>query len=373
VVVSLAIHGAALAWAVGGDAPAPPQAHEARAEPVASPPAPGKDSEVLVVTLLDELAPRGPAGADSPEPAPADRAAPRVDRPRVGEAPARPSLATGRPPASETARPPTGQPGEPPRSGRPVLAMRRPELPQLPAEYELAAQGKPVDPGPGLPGVRARQELAEVRARLRDPRYVDHASPGAVMADRFTVVALADELAHQELRAQKDGTYSSEHETYATTVARDGTVTFHDKRNLRIEGLGGKFDVTDWMMRRQGIDPYASAKLRYLDRTRDDRVEIGRQYRAELLAQSAMLMEQHLREVWVTSPDVAARKQAVFELWDDCAETGDAQLVEGGRAARERLVRFVQVKLHGADAFTAEELARLNAHRRSRDVFDPTR
>src|SRR5439155_16493219 len=36
--------------------------------------------------------------------------------------------------------------------------------------------------------------------------------------------------------------------------------------------LGGGIEVTDWLMRRKGIDPYASRKLKLLDATRDERV-----------------------------------------------------------------------------------------------------
>ena len=70
------------------------------------------------------------------------------------------------------------------------------------------------------------------------------------------------------LKQQKDGTYKTDKETFGATVARDGTVTITDKPNLQRQGLGAKFDVTDAAMRAQGIDPYASEKRRFLDRTR---------------------------------------------------------------------------------------------------------
>ena len=159
----------------------------------------------------------------------------------------------------------------------------------------------------------------------------------------------------EELKRQKDGTYKADHDTYVAKVEKDGTVHFKDKKNLRIEGFGGRFDTTDWMMRRHGMDPYASEKLAMLDRTRDQRVEIGKAYR--------------LARLWATTQDVAARKELVFALWDECAETGDEDLVSGGAGARELLLRFVQVKLPGA--YTADELAKLNAHRHSKAMFDP--
>ena len=35
--------------------------------------------------------------------------------------------------------------------------------------------------------------------------------------------------------------------------------------------IAGQFDTTDWLMRRHGIDPYASKKLKFLDATRETR------------------------------------------------------------------------------------------------------
>jgi hypothetical protein len=84
-------------------------------------------------------------------------------------------------------------------------------------------------------------------------------------------------------------------------------------------------------------------------------------------------MNANLVRLWATTQDVAARKQGLLELWDECAETGDADLVEGGKAARAMVEQWIQVKLTGADRFTTDELARFNAHRRSRATFDPYR
>ena len=43
-------------------------------------------------------------------------------------------------------------------------------------------------------------------------------------------------------------------------------------------------------MRAQRMDPYASEKLRFMDRTRDQRVAIGKEYRGEVLSRSGGLM-----------------------------------------------------------------------------------
>jgi hypothetical protein len=164
---------------------------------------------------------------------------------------------------------------------------------------------------------------------------------------------------------------SPEHEGFRAHVARDGTVRFESRHAIQ-HGLGMAFDVTDELMRSQGIDPYASAKLLLLDRTRDARAEMRRVDTLERLSHSAEDMRASIAAAWAV-PDLAQRKQLLFELWDACAETGDPALVAGANAARAELVAFVQRYLTGGEAYTAEELARLNAHRTSSAAFDPYR
>ena len=212
-------------------------------------------------------------------------------------------------------------------------------------------------PLPDYPGQRSQQALAVAKAH----------------GDLQGVVAAREAIAAEELKPHKDGTFTSDKTTFVAKVEQDGTVSFKDKPNLNVGGLHGTFDTTDWAMRAQGMDPYAAEKLRYLDRTRDQRVEVGKAYRKQQLKQSARLMQANLDRVWRSTTDAAARRQAIFELWDDCAESGEAELVEGAQDARALLVRFVQVKLTGEAAFTTDELARLNAKRRSKTAFDPYR
>ena len=142
---------------------------------------------------------------------------------------------------------------------------------------------------------------------------------------------------------------------------------------MRLQGPALLMDVTDMAMRTAGIDPYAAEKLAFLDRTRDQRAAIGRAHKRELLAQSAHLVRRQIDALWASTPDLAARKQGLFELWDECAEAGSAEQIAGGADARKAIADFIQVKLTGARAYTAEELARLNARRRSKAAFAPYR
>ena len=134
-----------------------------------------------------------------------------------------------------------------------------------------------------------------------------------------------------------------------------------------------KFDVTDWMMRRHGNDPYASAKLAQLDATRADRVQAGARYRRAELGHAGALVQRNLDTLWATVANPAERKRALFALWDECSDTGTDADVQAGMLARAHIVAFIREHLPAgtANAFTAGELAALNRDKQSREVFAP--
>jgi hypothetical protein len=121
-------------------------------------------------------------------------------------------------------------------------------------------------------------------------------------------------------------------------------------------GFFGPADVSAYLYRKLAhADPYAARKRKLLDDTFDERVERGAAFRAEQAARSAELMQRTLEELWTREHDPAARKQALFELWSDCA-TDDA-----GRRARAMVIGWIRAKLPEgtAAAYTPDELARL--------------
>ncbi|MDX2089634.1 MAG: hypothetical protein SFX73_17395 [Kofleriaceae bacterium] len=171
---------------------------------------------------------------------------------------------------------------------------------------------------------------------------------------------------------QPDGTFTSDQGPYTARIAPDGSTTFRNNPNIQpdIYVPGARFDITDATMRAVGEDPYSSAKLSFLDRSRDLRVKMGTDYRAWQLSQSAAIMRANIDGMWKRLPNDAARKQALFEMWDECAETGDPALVEAGKAARAALVEVAQQRL-GPNAFTPQELTAMNARRTSSQRFQP--
>lgn len=138
--------------------------------------------------------------------------------------------------------------------------------------------------------------------------------------------------------------------------------------------LGGSTEITDYVMRKLGNDPYASDKLLWMDQTRDERVQIGRVHRDKQLERADEIMGRHLDRLWArTDLDLVAKRQALFELWDDGAEDGDKLVVEAADRARALVIGFVRAKLpaRSAGAYTKAELDSLNKRRTSRARFVP--
>ncbi len=358
VLISAALHGAAVAWVQmrpDRDTESRPTVTQPTVEIV---PAPAADPPPMVVALLDDhtVVPSAPGTARSQGALPSKLSRdPRVRTETASSGPSRPD------------------------QRNPLMTMRqsprRPALDTQPSQdftERFLKNSRPLAPK----DIRTEQltdELARAEGQLKNARWIANASPDQVTAARMTAVALRDELNHRELRPDGTGT-KSEHRAFNIKYSADGTAKIRDNPNIKREGLlSGSFDVTDAMMRSKGIDPYASYKLKVLDETRDERVAIGKRYRTQQLAQSKQLMHKNIERLWSTTHDVAARKQGLFELWDDCAEAGADEVVAGGASARAYVVGFIRSKLPegSAAAFSADELARLNKRRKSRATFAP--
>jgi hypothetical protein len=159
----------------------------------------------------------------------------------------------------------------------------------------------------------------------------------------------------------------------------DSPVYAHEKDPNPGSGGGGipiaagGFDITDAFMRGKGIDPYASKKLAFLDSTRDERVQIGTKYKSQQLAQVAQIVKKNLARVWAATNDPQQRKQALFEMWDECVETGSAEVVEAALIARRMIVGFMRANFppNSEHAFTVAEIAACNQAKQSSATFAP--
>lgn len=220
-----------------------------------------------------------------------------------------------------------------------------------------------------VPGAKESADFDQAQARLRSSKWVQNATPEQLAQARFDREAARRAKESVELKEQKDGTYTSEKTTFEAKVHRDGTVDIKDKGNWQQKSpFYAEFDVTDAIMRGQGQDPYSAEKRKFLDRTREQRYEIGKRYRTEQLGQSAKLMASNLARLWAVTSDPQKRKDELLALWDECAEVGDAEIVEGGAAARRLLINWVHAK---KVQFTPQELTAFNAKKKSKATFAP--
>ncbi len=138
--------------------------------------------------------------------------------------------------------------------------------------------------------------------------------------------------------------------------------------------ITGGFDATDAVMRMAGMDPYASAKLKWMDETRDERLRLRRTHRLAALGQSTQSMRRNLARLWAR-PDLddAARRAALFELWDDCFEDGDDAVIAACTRTRAAVLGFIRghLPVGSPTAYTADELRALNGRRVSSTPFAP--
>jgi hypothetical protein len=137
--------------------------------------------------------------------------------------------------------------------------------------------------------------------------------------------------------------------------------------------IGGQLEMTDMAMRLGGQDPYAARKAAFLERTREERMALARAENIQRLRESLHRTRSELDRLWRGPGTAAEKRRLLFLLWDECAESGSDEVAHTGRAVRGQIVAFVRRRLPPGSraAYTAEELARHNARRSSRERFDP--
>ncbi len=134
-----------------------------------------------------------------------------------------------------------------------------------------------------------------------------------------------------------------------------------------------EFDLTEELMRRAKIDPYLAEKLAFMDRTREERMQIAASWRSESLREALHRMPGELERLWRAGGDPAVRRRTLFQLWDECAETGSPQVVATARAVRGTVLAFIRRRLPRGSrhAYSDAELDALNRSRTSRERFAP--
>ena len=183
-----------------------------------------------------------------------------------------------------------------------------------------------------------------------------------------------------DLRPSGGGTYRAEVGKSVARVERDGTVTFEGPSTIdQVIGFGSELVQLNPMPlinAATGDDPDAAAKMRLLDETRELRIQMRQAADRENLRMATRAQRPRLEAIWKNKRlPVSERRRRLFIAWDECAETGSAEVVETARAIRAVVLAFIRrvVPRGHPDAYSDAEIARLNAERSSRARFDPYR
>ena len=135
----------------------------------------------------------------------------------------------------------------------------------------------------------------------------------------------------------------------------------------------GKMDLTAYLAKKLGVgDVYSTRKRKLLDSTIDERAQRGELYRSQQLKRAPELVRRNLVALWAATTDPAERRGALFAMWDECAE-GEGSLGEAGELARKEVIDWIVAYLPrgSAGAYSTADIARLSAHRTSKQAFDP--
>lgn len=318
--------------------------------------------------------------------APGDRAAPSGDA----------AIASTRAASGVESAPPSGEPAR----GR-TLAMRGPDL-ALPATVRdriagetggppvVRRSGRMAPAGGGTAVIEDRVTTVRVArdgtVRFEDkPDFEIHLALPTPARLREYAAAAGRQLTEWAADPYAQARVGTMHDVAPQLAIHPGDCDHWDdacSREIRVRNrkpadaipplIWGKFEFSDAMIRAFSGDPYASRKRKLLDDSRDERAELGAQHRAEDLARSAELALRNLEALWRTTSDPAARRDALFAMWDECDE-GDTADGEAGRRARAMVIGWIRAKLPpgSPDAFGADEIAARSAHRRSRQAFAP--
>jgi len=320
--------------------------------------------------------------SSTPEPAPTTEPVPP---PKVGS-PLAAATETGSPPParSESGPPLDGRSSESAPPAGPVLDPRRA------AEAVVLDQGPPPPPGP-LDGWRPRKP-PKTRSELRPDGlagfktdqgpFVARTRPdGSVQFDDRPNVRLHVPLPTPSNLARG---VESWYESLAPGRGRAGRPAggkdepspAHPDESAAsgtVPVAGGSFDVTDGIMRGAGQDPYAARKMAFLDRTRAERMKIATAANSARLREALHRTRADLERIWRGPGSPAEKRELLFLVWDECAETGPGEVVHIARAVRGAIVAFIRRRLPAGSrhAFSADELAGYNRRRTSTARFEP--
>ncbi|MCA9605632.1 MAG: hypothetical protein KC619_08565 [Myxococcales bacterium] len=261
-----------------------------------------------------------------------------------------------------TASPTPGAATEPgPSSGPPVLTAEQRRL--LAPGAVASAWYVPEGPGPSRRGPPASAALPGTERPTEAQIEAEHSGFLRARAMARSWVSRT----RAEPRRQLDGTYVYEGHAFRAVIHRDGRVDFAQHSAVDLERefdlSSGRFDLDALFQ-----DVYRYERQRFLDDTEELRGRLEAEHRAQENADALRRLPGRLEILWTRgSRTPAARRHAIFELWDQAADD------DIGRRARQIIERFVRERLPAGsdDAYDPAELRRLNADRESPTPFSP--
>jgi hypothetical protein len=173
----------------------------------------------------------------------------------------------------------------------------------------------------------------------------------------------------RQLTANHGGsTYEDPGERFGARVNRDGTVQLSDQ-NIRAQGLGFGFDLTDALSKALGHETYLPEKRQLLEESFDRRAILAASTHRERVESALAELPARLEALWSDGRRSAReRRQLLFELWDEIDEHDPAC-----RAARMRIIEFIRRRLPegSPEGYSPGELSALNQGHTIR--FEPYR
>ncbi|MFT3927653.1 MAG: hypothetical protein QM778_34300 [Myxococcales bacterium] len=154
------------------------------------------------------------------------------------------------------------------------------------------------------------------------------------------------------------GSYVYRGSGFDARIAPNGTVTMRNRYG-RLGIMAGTFDLTAMAEAAAGNDPYLSERRAFMDTTRSFRETL-------IVRADAMTLLRQLSAIRFDGRlSIAQRRARTFAVWDDMVED------EKGAEGRRILTDFVRSQYTGVNGFRPDELQVFNAHRRSREAFEP--
>lgn len=279
---------------------------------------------------------------------------------------------------------------------------------------EPVLPGPPGDaaPQPGalaITGLRPHSKsggIAVTRPTLEPPAHARnlHAAAGDAAFSPEPSDSKPSSLAAAGFKPKgRSGKRVYKHKSFRAILHPDGRMTFSDVPSLRSpkvappqSGMKGPPPrgiampgLAEGLRAASGQELYVKEKRALMEWTYELRVQMALEYAEGNIQKRLKSLYRELVSRWHAPGRTAEeRREEIFDRWDDCDEAFGLKLPEfvkdapasidetrreAGRTARDTIERFVRTHLPegSADAFTADELRRFNARRRSRERFDP--